>query len=205
MLKILQRLSSSHSLCECSECGEHYKVNHKPSKLNKTSHLCDSCSNMANQVVDQALVRKFFNYNALTGELTWKLPTRNTEVGETVGTETNGYIQVSVGNKLYKAHHLAWLYVHGYLPELLDHINHNGLDNSITNLAEVTQAENNRNMSKRLDNTSGHTGIRFIKATGNYVVRIAQKHIGTFTSEAAALDARNSAYVSLNFNPNHGT
>ena len=159
MLKIIQKLSNSHSLCECHECGAHYKVNHKPSKLNNLSHLCDLCSSLSNQVVDQALVKKFFNYDALTGELTRRLPTRNSDVGDSVGAVSNGYKQVSIGNVLYKVHHIIWLYVHGYLPSVIDHDNHNGLDNRLCNLNEVTQADNNRNLSKRKDNSSGHTGI----------------------------------------------
>ncbi|QFR59713.1 putative HNH endonuclease [Acinetobacter phage VB_ApiP_XC38] len=204
MLKIIQKLSSSHSLCECHECNSHYKVNHKPSKLNKISHLCDLCSSLSNQVVNQALVKKFFNYDALTGELTWRLPTRNSNVGDSVGAVSNGYKQVSIGNVLYKVHHIIWLYVHGYLPTIIDHDNHNGLDNRLCNLAEVTQAENNRNMSKRTDNSSGHTGIR-TTPLGKFVVRVAQKHIGTFDKIADALAARDSEYARLNFNPKHGT
>lgn len=204
MLKIIQKLSNSHSLCECHECGAHYKVNHKPSKLNKISHLCDLCSSLSNQVVDQALVRKFFNYDALTGDLTWRLPTRNSDVGDTVGAISNGYKQVSIGSVLYKVHHIIWLYAYGYIPDFLDHDNHNGLDNRLCNLNEVTQVENNRNMSKRKDNSSGHTGIR-ITPLGNFVVRVAQNHIGTFDDIAKAITARDSEYVRLNFNPKHGT
>ena len=204
MLKIIQKLSNSHSLCECHECGAHYKVNHKPSKLNKISHLCDLCSSLSNQVVDQALVKKFFNYDALTGELTRRLPTRNSDVGDSVGAASNGYKQVSIGNVLYKVHHIIWLYVHGYLPSVIDHDNHNGLDNRLCNLNEVTQADNNRNLSKRKDNSSGHTGIR-TTPLGKFVVRVAQKHIGTFDVIADALAARDSEYARLNFNPKHGT
>lgn len=203
MLKIIQKISTSHSLCECNECGGHYKVNHKPSKLNALSHLCDLCSSTANQVVNQSLVKKFFNYDSTTGILTWRLPTRTTSVGDVAGTRTLGYIQVCVANKCYKAHHLIWLYCYGYLPNVIDHINHDGYDNSLANLREVSQTENNRNQPKRSDNKSGHTGIR-ITVRGTYEVRIAKKHIGTFKTELEALDARNKAYRALNFHPNHG-
>lgn len=204
MLNIIKRINSTYSLCTCSECGKAYKANHKPSKLNPLSHLCKECNTISGQDVTQALVRKFFNYDPTSGLLTWRLPTRGTSVGDKVGTISNGYVQVNIGNKQYRAHRIIWLYMYGYMPEHIDHINHDGLDNSLTNLRDVPQQENNRNMPKRKDNSSGETGIRFIEATGKYVVRIAQKHIGTFKTLAEAITERDNAYIQLNFNANHG-
>lgn len=204
MLNIIKRINSTYSMCACSACGKSYKTNHKPSKLNPISHLCKECNTISGQDVTQALVRKFFIYDSSTGLLTWRLPTRGSSVGDVVGTQCGGYLQVNIGNKQYRAHRLIWLYIHGVWPEHIDHINHDGLDNRLLNLRNVSQAENNRNKSRRKDNSSGEVGIRFIQATGRYAVRIAQQHIGTFKTMAEAIQERDTAYSNLNFNANHG-
>ena len=128
-IKIVKKLSTRKSICECVECGAHYEADHFDVKRSHIGHLCILCKKPANQVLDQSLVKKFFNYDPLTGELTRRLPTSNNYVGEVVGTlKGKGYLSVGFGNKHYLVHRLIWLYMTGHLPDQVDHINHNGLD-----------------------------------------------------------------------------
>lgn len=59
-----------------------------------------------------------FNYTPDTGSLTWRNPTaRRVHIGDQAGTIVGGYRYVSVGEKRIMAHRLAWLIVHGELPD----------------------------------------------------------------------------------------
>jgi hypothetical protein len=75
------------------------------------------------------------------------------------------------------AHRLAWLWVHGRWPGCeIDHINSDGLDNRIQNLREATHAQNQRNQSKRSDNTSGLKGVSWHKRGKKWKAQIC--HMG---------------------------
>jgi hypothetical protein len=120
----------------------------------------------------------------------------------------DGYIQIRVENKLYRAHHLAWLYCFGYLPRELDHINGIRVDNRIENLREVTHAENGRNTKRHSTNTSGVTGVYYNKINKYWVaqIRINYKtiYLGCFKDIEDAILARKAAETEFGFHPNHG-
>jgi len=95
--------------------------------------------------------------------------------------------------------------------ELVDHINHNGLDNRGANLRKATRAQNAQNRRKpRVNSKSKYKGLAWQKRTGKWSVRIQvnwdHKCIGTFTNELAAAKAYDDAarkyhgeFASLNF------
>ena len=56
----------------------------------------------------------------------------------------HGHIAIRVMGKRYLAHRLAWLYVYGYLPLEVDHINGKADDKRISNLRECTHAQNGK-------------------------------------------------------------
>jgi hypothetical protein len=53
----------------------------------------------------------------------------------------------------------------------VDHINHNKLDNRLENLRWVSSSDNNRNMSIRKKNTSGHQGVSFEKYNNRWAAQ----------------------------------
>lgn len=69
------------------------------------------------------------------------------------------YLRLHINGQEYYAHRLAWLYVYGQFPRLLDHKNHDGLDNRINNLRLATVAQNYINAKKRVTNTSQFKGV----------------------------------------------
>lgn len=116
--------------------------------------------------ITQAHLREMLHYDSDTGVFTWRNPSaKNVKKGGIAGCLTNhGYIQIGVKNKLYAAHRLAWLYVYGKWPtNLIDHINGIRSDNRIFNLREATSVENQYNMSKAKNNTSGVKGVTWSK------------------------------------------
>lgn len=125
-------------------------------------------------------LKESLNYNPETGVFTWKVRRKNSvQIGDVAGTKhPNGYIVIMVHGKLYGAHRLAWLYVHGYLPEYdVDHINRIKDNNRIINLREVSRSCNMRNTGNHKDNTSGVKGVGWAKRENKWYaqIRVNQK------------------------------
>lgn len=103
---------------------------------------------MAKPDVTAARLREFLYYDESTGVFTW-LVKRNQFSGPGVVAGTlkdKGYIDIAIDRKLYKAHRLAWFYIHGVWPEgQIDHINGIRSDNRITNLRDVNGTTNSQN------------------------------------------------------------
>jgi hypothetical protein len=109
-------------------------------------------------------LRELLDYSAETGEFRWK---KNLKGGVRAGAAAGcvdrrsggvAYIRIRVDGKIYHAHRLAWLYVHGEWPAAkIDH--KDGWSNAIANLRPATQGENVRNATLRVDNSSGFKGV----------------------------------------------
>lgn len=120
------------------------------------------------------LTKEFCNsiFEYKDGNLYWKnrndLPKKwNTKfVGKLAGWKTDtGYFSVAIYSKKYKVHRIIFLMHHGYLPEEVDHINNNRLDNRIENLRAATSSENKKNSLLPCHNTSGIKGVSWHKSS----------------------------------------
>lgn len=108
-------------------------------------------------------VRDVLDYCKDTGLFHWKKRNgRRIRVGSPAGSIDGwGYVQICINKRGYKAHRLAWLYVHGTWPKnQIDHINNDPSDNRLKNLREATQAQNMANRSVGINNTSGFKGVQ---------------------------------------------
>jgi len=87
----------------------------------------------------QERLKEVLDYDPETGEFYRKEVKQWWKFGDKVKYNINdGYKKINVDSKLYLAHRLAWLYIHGYFPEYgIDHINRIRGDNRILNLREV--------------------------------------------------------------------
>ena len=119
-------------------------------------------------------VQELLDYDPATGEFYWRESRGRMRAGAVAGhIRPDGYIQLAVDQKLYKAHRIAWFYVHGYFPEhQIDHIDRDPANNKIENLREVSRTCNMRNCGNRTDNTSGVKGVSWAKRTGNWYAQI---------------------------------
>lgn len=142
-------------------------------------------------------LRELMHYDPETGIFTRKVSTApNARAGDVAGTLMQiGYIAISADNKTHYAHRLAWLYVHGNWPkEQIDHINRDRADNRIANLREVTIKQNQRNLSKASNNTSGHPGVHWRSDRAKWWALIeseGQKHyLGCYNTIEEAIAAR---------------
>lgn len=177
----------------------------------------DICARYLGQVT-QELLHELFYYHE-DGYLCRKLKTSGKVViGERFGTISRqrgdkfaekAYYKGALFGKMYYVHRLIWLFHHGTWPVgLLDHDDHNTLNNRIGNLVKATPMQNSRNQNRAINNTTGYTGIQPAKKAGSYIaqIHVAGRNIrvGTFTSMELAVAARKQKEIELGFHPNHG-
>jgi len=162
-------------------------------------------------VITQDRLKELLHYNPETGIFTRNLFLSNrTRCGGMAGTaHSAGYITISVDNKKYFTHRLAFLYMEGYIPEnQVDHINRIRDDNRWINLREVSHSCNMRNASVGKNNTSGVTGVSWDKASNKWraIIRVLgiNKHLGIFESFNDAVTARWNGEVKYGY-PNCNT
>lgn len=146
------------------------------------------------------------------GRLVWKLPTsRSVKRGDMAGSlSSQGYFQLAIMGKKYKAHRVIWALTYNEWPLLhLDHINGVKTDNKIENLREATVAQNLANI-KKTKGASRYKGVCWNKGKGKWMAQISQrskqKYLGLFESENAAALAYDVAaneihgeFAALNF------
>lgn len=124
----------------------------------------------------------------------------NTKTGQEAGWINNkGYRLISFNHKEIMAHKIVFFIHKGYVPEYIDHVNGNRLDNRIENLREATCSENAYNQRKGARNKSGCKNVSWNKARNKWAVRIVygnkklkQWYIDNFElAELLAEEARN--------------
>lgn len=137
-------------------------------------------------------LRELLHYEPETGVFTRRTSTGGRNAGEVAGTNKDGYVQIAVGGRVYRAHRLAWLYVHGeWPPGPIDHRNRERSDNRIANLRILTNAENMQNRVRpRSDSGSGLMGAFYNRKTGKWVSKIKRdghlQLLGYFPTPEAA-------------------
>lgn len=181
-------------------------------------------------MINQKYLNECFDYNSESGELIWKkrplhhfkskraqsASNSKTAGGVVRSVHPNGrgkeYLKVGIstinGKKQLLAHRVIWMMVHGEWPEFIDHVNGNGMDNSLSNLRSVSMEENNRNIRKGRTNTSGIVGVYKNKKDGNWCAMIwngnKQINIGTYETKVEAAAARKGAEKVLGYHAGHG-
>jgi hypothetical protein len=141
--------------------------------------------------ITQDELKLLLRYEPDTGLFFWLTNKGTAKSGGVAGTPTsNGYTNICVNRKIYKAHRLAWLYVYGTLPSnQVDHMNGVKNDNRIVNLRQATNFENAQNHAS--------LGVHLHKEKNKWQARIRVKdkrlHLGYFESKQDAICAYLSA------------
>lgn len=106
-----------------------------------------------------------------------------------------GYRQIQIDKRIYRAHRLAWFYVHGVWPTTkhLDHINGIPDDNRIANLRPATSSQNAANSIKKTKKTSRFKGVYQHKNSGLWCAAVTKNYKTVyhayFKTEMAAYEA----------------
>jgi hypothetical protein len=146
---------------------------------------------MTQNILTATRLREVLHYDADTGvfvRLTRKYPT----TGTVPKNPRCAYLCIGIDYRVYRAHRLAWLYVHGSWPDgQIDHINGDKLDNRIANLRVATASQNKQNMRKaRSDSRSGLIGASWHTKSNKWRAAIQidgkKKHLGYFDTPEEA-------------------
>lgn len=140
------------------------------------------------------------SFEYIDGKLYWKHNARGHFLKGKEAGQLNkyGYYYVVFKQKRYRLHRLIYMYHHGELPQFIDHIDNNPVNNRIENLRPATHKQNMQNMKKPRSNTSGVKNVSWSKAAKKWGVRMTignvHKHIGLFEdlelAELVAMEAR---------------
>lgn len=187
-------------ICLCS-CGE--KKRRSAFSLIKGKAI--SCGCAALEIAEgrrarfldltQSTLKEILHYDQDSGVFTWlESIALRIKVGSVAGSKSpNGYVYIKIGPRRYAAHHLAWLYVHGAMPE--DQIDHRNLirdDNRISNLRESDAFLNRQNTKLQRNNTSGFKGVsgcRNGRWSAEIMVNRKTIRLGSFPTPAEASEA----------------
>lgn len=125
--------------------------------------------------MEQSLLKEVLHYVPDTGVFTWRVSRGNVKAGSVAKSRNpNGYVEIKIDRRTYKAHRLAWFYMYGNIPNNLQIDHKNGVrnDNRLGNLRLATQVQQSQNVTTRNDNTSGYIGVNWHKHTHKWVARI---------------------------------
>ena len=145
-------------------------------------------------MVTQERLKEVLDYDSETGIFTrYKMHLNGDRrtVGEVAGwANPSGYIKISIDNKSYSAHRLAWLFVYGFMPQMIDHKNNISGDNRMSNLRESNKSTNAMNQKKTNGCSSKFKGVTFMKRDKNWQARIGLNgkriYLGSFDTEEEA-------------------
>lgn len=108
----------------------------------------------------------------------------------------SGYVVANSRDGTNRAIRLNRLIMDASDDVLVDHADWNKKDNRKSNLRIATKSQNNINIKRKSNNTSGYPGVRLTK-NGKYTASISlngtRYHLGTFSNFESAVKARHEA------------
>lgn len=149
-------------------------------------------------MLDAEYVRSVLDYDPSTGVFKWKsFRSANAQEGFEAGaTDAQGYRIISLDNRRYKAHRLAWLIMTGEMPDGdIDHIDMDRSNNRFANLRAASRSQNMANTRAKRGTLLGVKGVTWDKAKQRYAAQIQvggkNKLIGRYLTVEEASAAYN--------------
>jgi len=178
---------------------------------------------MTEYILTQEVLKELLTYDPETGIFKWKRRDRkyckstahqttwNKRFSgkETNGLSVQGYVRISIFNKRYRAHRLAFLYMEGEFPkDKVDHWLGDRSDNRWSNIDHSSHLQNSRNLKRCKRNTTGITGLSWYEKNRRFMAYINVNYktiyLGTYEDFFEACCARKSAEIKYGFHENHG-
>ena len=148
------------------------------------------------------LLHELFEYR--DGFLFWKISRPHVKIGQKAGfSGDRGYWKITVGNRMYRAHRIIFLFHHGYLPAEIDHIDGDRQNNKIENLRPANRSQNLVNKGLSNKNTSGAKNVSWVKDRNKWEVQMYVNKKKTFVGRFDDLEVAKAAAVAFK-NQHHG-
>lgn len=167
-------------------------------------------------MITQEKAKILFEYDEGTGVLTRKpLPATsktnkmyNTRfAGKTpTSKDSKGYLTVRAEGKTYRVARLIYLWMEGYFPDQVDHIDRDRTNNSWANLRAVDNQQNSwyRGKYNRGNTTSTYQGVSLHRKTNKWRAQISinedKQHLGLFKTEQEAYETYKLKFLELTGN-----
>ena len=155
--------------------------------------------------------KTLFDYNPENGVVTRKITTSpNAKKGDVCGAlmSDGQRMKVSVEGRQYYLHRVIWLIMTGEMPDVIDHIDGNGLNNKWENLRNVDRRGNTLNRKLYKNSTSGVVGVNWNNLANNWRARISDHgkviNLGSFDDFFESCCARKGAENRYGYHVNHG-
>jgi len=151
-----------------------------------------------------------YDYDPITGIFVYKKSVGCRKKGSKVGwydsSTGNTYVLTKIQRESVKLHRLAYFYMTGVWPDVIDHINGNTTDNRWVNLRNVNSKLNCRNTKLMRHNASGIHGVsRYKGRTWQvYINAKPRVYLGYHDDFFEACCVRKSAEINELYHQNHG-
>lgn len=111
-----------------------------------------------------------------TGWFKWRVYKNKAVPGSWAGTVTRqGYRRIWINGVAFLEHRLVYWLHFREVPRILDHIDHNKLNNSIQNLRGLSNRENVLRGGLKSNNVSGYKGVSLNRETGKWRAMVIRK------------------------------
>lgn len=118
-------------------------------------------------------IKSVIEYNQETGVFTWKVKRGCMSAGSVAGSlQSNGYLRLQVLGDEFLAHRLAFLMMTGSIPDEVDHLDGDRINNSWSNLRAASRTENCHNTSLRVNNKSGFKNVNWHPGMRKWEVQV---------------------------------
>ena len=115
------------------------------------------------------------HYDPVTGLFTWLIsPASNAPIGSVAGTiGKNNHRTITVATKRYLSSRLAYFYMTGTWSSFqIDHKDKDSQNDKWENLREATNQQNNANIGRQKNNTTGYKGVTWDKKNAKWRAQI---------------------------------
>jgi hypothetical protein len=140
-------------------------------------------------------LKELLTYAPDSGLFHWRFTRGPVVAGAVAGTiDKSGYVQIRIDGRFFRAHRLAWLYIHDSWPSLhIDHIDGDKSNNKIANLRNVCHQINQQNQSRAHKKSA--TGLMGVSRNGNrWMARIKLNGKTTYISNHETPEEAHEAY-----------
>jgi hypothetical protein len=146
--------------------------------------------------ITHARLTELVDYDPRTGIFTAKVNSKKGRwpAGRELGyASPNSYLVISLDRSRNFAHRLAWFYMTGEWPEMIDHADGNKANNAFSNLRLCNVVQNAANMKARPER-SIPKGVRLYR-NGTYQARICHNKVTFHLGYYATPEEAHAAYV----------